>query len=242
MFIKKLLRKMLAKKGYALIKLNASAPPFSMESAIRAIANRKHAFQTVIDIGASDGRWSSSLIQVFPNCRYLLIEAQPVHEVALKAFCAAHPNAAYVLAAAGNAPGQVFFDVSDAFSGQASFEPYNSHNLVVPMTTIDWEVEALHLPGPFLLKFDTHGFEMQIIQGASKTLAQTDVIIMECYNFRLTEQTLLFSEMCEYLLGLGFRCIDLADPMHRVHDGSFWQVDLVFVRSDRPEFAYQSYL
>jgi hypothetical protein len=39
----------------------------------------------------------------------------------------------------------------------------------------------------------------------------------------------------------GFRCIDLVDPMHRPHDDSLWQMDLVFARKDRPEFSYRGY-
>jgi FkbM family methyltransferase len=239
--LKQLVRRLLIKRGYDIIRIDQSAPRSSMEGAIRAIANRKHAFRSVIDIGASDGRWSASLMQFFPNCQYLLIEAQPVHEQVLKSFCATHVNTQYVLAAAGSFSGQVFFNASDPFSGQASFEPYPDDNLVVPMTTVDDEAAARSLPGPFLLKFDTHGFEASIIQGAAKTLAQTDVMVMECYNFKLNRQTLLFYEMCQHLMGLGFRCIDLVDPMHRSYDGAFWQMDLVFVKADRPEFAYHEY-
>ncbi|MCX7049019.1 MAG: hypothetical protein NTX50_26480 [Candidatus Sumerlaeota bacterium] len=34
---------------------------------------------------------------------------------------------------------------------------------------------------------------------------------------------------------------DLADPLHRPRDGSFWQMDLVFVKKDRPEFTINKY-
>jgi len=64
---------------------------------------------------------------------------------------------------------------------------------------------------------------------------------MECYNFRISPDCLTFPEMCAWLGERGFRCIDLFDPLHRPRDDSFWQMDLVFVRDDRPEFSYQSY-
>jgi hypothetical protein len=47
--------------------------------------------------------------------------------------------------------------------------------------------------------------------------------------------------MCAYLGGLGFRCIDLVDPMYRPHDDALWQMDLVFLRQTRPEFTYTEY-
>src|SRR5581483_10868751 len=117
-------------------------------------------FNTVIDIGASTGIWSESLMRHFPSCQYLLIEAQPVHEPALREFCARHPNAQFALAAAGEEAGHIFFDAADPFSGQASFTRTASANLQLPVTTVDREIQARALNGPFLLKFDTHGFEL----------------------------------------------------------------------------------
>ena len=102
-------------------------------------------------------------------------------------------------------------------------------------------MRELGLPGPYLLKFDTHGFELPILNGAARTLAETEVIVMECYNFRIGPHALTFDEMCRHLGERGFRCIDLVEPMHRPRDDSFWQMDLVFVRQTRPEFAYTGY-
>jgi len=47
--------------------------------------------------------------------------------------------------------------------------------------------------------------------------------------------------MCRYLGERGFRCIDLVDPLYRRRDDAFWQMDLVFIRKDRPEFSHQGY-
>ena len=212
-----------------------------MQGAFRALKARGHAFKTVVDIGASTGIWSEALMQHFPSCEYLLIEAQPVHEAALREFCTRHANAQFVLAAAGEKAGRIFFDAAEPFSGQASYTQTSTANIQLPVTTLDDEVRERKLNGPYLLKFDTHGFELPILKGAQETLSKTDVIVMECYNFRIAPECLTFDEMCRHLAALGFRCIDLVDPMHRPHDGAFWQMDLVFVRQTRPEFAYQQY-
>jgi FkbM family methyltransferase len=177
----------------------------------------------------------------FPDCHYLLIEAQAVHEPGLRRFVQQHPKAQYVLAAAGDTYGRIFFDATAPLGGQASYTPYPANNIEVPVTTVDREVTDRQLTGPYLLKFDTHGFEVPILKGALQTLRETDVIVMECYNFHVAPEALLFDEMCGYLKTQGFRCIDLVDPMFRPHDGAFWQMDLIFVRDDRPEFAYSLY-
>jgi len=111
----------------------------------------------------------------------------------------------------------------------------------VPVTTLNHEAASRSLTGPYLVKFDTHGFEIPILQGAADILPQTSVIIMECYNFAISQDCLLFPDMCAHMKSLGFRCVDMADVMHRERDGALWQMDLVFIRSDRPEFECLAY-
>jgi hypothetical protein len=111
----------------------------------------------------------------------------------------------------------------------------------VPLHSVDAIVAMKQLPGPYMLKFDTHGFEVPILKGSTKTLSQTEYIVMEVYNFRHTEGTLTFYEMCTLLEGMGFRCFNLADPMQRPFDRAFWQMDLFFARKENPIFSENSY-
>jgi hypothetical protein len=143
--------------------------------------------------------------------------------------------------AAGDSVGQIYFDASDPFGGQASYTPYPVNNLEIQVTTLDHETSSRNLPGTYLLKLDTHGFEVPILRGATSVLKETEVIVIECYNFRISSECLLFFEMCQHLQTLGFRCIDLVDPLQRLYDGAFWQMDLIFIRADRPEFSYAHY-
>lgn len=83
-----------------------------------------------------------------------------------------------------------------------------------------------------MLKFDTHGFEVPILKGAARTLQDTRYIVMEVYNYRHVEGTLLFYEMCALLDGMGFRCFNMADPLQRPLDGCLWQMDFFFARKD----------
>src|SRR5713226_4686341 len=106
---KAIIRRGLLALGYKIVRAGGAADRGSMEGAFRALQARKHAFNTVIDIGASNGSWSDRLMRYFPSCQYLLIEAQPVHERALRDYCARHDNAQFVLAAAGEQAGNIFF-------------------------------------------------------------------------------------------------------------------------------------
>lgn len=250
--VKRGIKKIVAAMGYQISRVEAKPPTppqptpgsdvptglerSTMSAAIQSLARRLPSLATVIDIGASSGCWTDLALREFPRSQYLLIEAQPVHVPALDQFCAAHPNVSYVPAAAGASAGQIYFYADAPFSGQAGYKPYPANNLVVPVTTIDEEVRARKLAGPFLLKLDTHGFEVPILEGASVTLAQTEAIVIECYNFKISPECLRFHEMCSWLEERGFRCIDLVDVMRRPNIDALWQMDLVFMRTDRPEF------
>ena len=231
--------------GMVIVRKNSQSPASDARSttsaALQSLAKRGYLLPTVIDIGASDGRWSEVMMQTFPNSHYFLIEAQQCHLEPLIKFQHKHQNVQYVLAAAGDQEGTIYFDAGNPFGGQASHTPYPSNNIIVPVTTVDVEVAKNKLKGPFLIKFDTHGFEVPILKGAIKTLEYTSVIIMECYIHRLTKDALLFNEMCAFLDGLGFRCIDMIDPGWRTYDDTFWQMDLIFIRKDSPEFQHSDY-
>ena len=81
------------------------------------------------------------------------------------------------------------------------------------MTTIDLEVARLALEPPFLVKLDTHGFELAILAGAAVTLRATDALVIEAYNFELQPGAPTFSGLCRHMADLGFRVVDLVDTM-----------------------------
>jgi FkbM family methyltransferase len=235
--LKRLIRRSLAASGYQLTRVG----PSDEEKGLREIANRKHPISTVIDIGASNGSWSLNLLHHYPGAQYLLIEANRVHEPSLLEVCRLRSNFNYILAAAGPESGQVFFDGREPFGGQASVSPSPAHQDCLPMVSVSDAVREHSLSGPFLIKFDTHGFEVPILKGCEPILSQTEIVVMEVYNFKLCNDALLFDEMVALMRGYGFRCVDLFSLMHRPLDGLLWQMDLVFARCDRPEFTCNEY-
>jgi FkbM family methyltransferase len=207
----------------------------SIQAAFERLARRPVPVNTVIDIGASDGRWSEKIFRYYPDAFYLLIDANAVYEPALQQFRHRYPYSDYVLAAAGDAEGFVHFYVSDALGGVAITETVPG-TIEVPMTTVDTLVKQKGLQPPFLIKLDTHGFEVPILEGACDTLPQTSMVVMETYNFQFTSTNLRFYEMCTYMETRGFRPVDMIDPLHRPLDDALWQFDLMFIRADRDEF------
>jgi FkbM family methyltransferase len=217
------------------VDLEPGAAEWRMEPAlIRAAAT--HSIGGIIDVGASNGSWSAVAERAWPNAQFLLIEALRDHEAALKA-----SGFPYVLAAAGDAAGEIHFYAPEPFGGAASHVAMTDHDITVPMTTIDIEVQRARLPAPYLIKLDTHGFEREILAGAASTLQHSALLVIEAYNFELRDGAMRFHELIDVLDKKGFRPLDLVDPMHRPVDGVLWQLDLVFARADDQLFRMGGY-
>ena len=239
--IKRLINRILHIIGIGLYRYSSSNFP-SMEFALKRISEMKNLeINTIIDVGASDGRWCKIAIKYFPDAFYFLIEANNFHKEGLDNFKRCHENSDYVLAAAGDTIGKIYFDASAPFAGLASHVPVESNCIIVPATTIDRQVEEKKLPPFFLLKLDTHGFEMPIFNGAQQTLKQTAIVIVEAYNFKQGKEDVRFHKLCSYMDEMGFRCVDIVDIMYRPIDKILWQMDIVFAKKNRKELLLEDY-
>ena len=214
---------------------------FDMSSAVRRIAEHNFPIRSIIDIGASDGKWSVEAMKTFPNTFFLAVEPLRERQDALELLKQKYKNFDYVLCAAGETDGeQAILNVSDDLDG-STIDGIGGIPRNIPVKSIDSIAVEHMLKGPFLLKFDTHGYELPILSGSQSTLSNTNVIVMEVYNFMITEHSLRFHEMCAHMEKLGFRCYDIAGPMLRQHDKVFWQMDIFFARSDSTIFSYSHY-
>ncbi len=225
--------------GAKVIKTNSSN--FDMISALQRTHEHSIPLTSIIDIGASNGKWSLAAMDTFPDKYYLAIEPLCEHKTALQKLKIEHNHFDYILCVAGNIDNQeVLLNVADDLDG-STVNGIGGEQRKISVKTIDTIVSKKKLKGPFLLKFDTHGYEIPILKGAIDTLSKTNIIIMEVYNFKITDNSKRFHKMCSYLENLGFRCYDIAEPILRLHDNAFWQMDLFFCRSDSNLFNYSQY-
>ncbi len=239
-FIRRILNRLLGAIGYV-PSYKIPPQPLLFDATLRRTLKRGLEINTVIDIGASNGEWTKKVRTQLPDAYYLLIEANGVHQTALDLYIAISPKINYELVAASDSNGKIYFDSHDPFGGIADHN-YREGFIELPTRTVDSLVQEHQLKPPYLLKLDTHGFEVPIFEGASDILDKTNLIVVEVYNFYIEAESLLFYELCDYLRQKGFRVIDICEPLHRKYDDSFWQMDLFFVREDRKEFYHNAYL
>lgn len=182
---------------------------------------------TIVDVGASDGRWSEGVRACWPKANYLLVEAQDIHRASLAAYASSRPRTFVVNAAASDHVGQIYFDTRDPFGGEACAAPFASHNATLPCTTIDVELQRRGLAGPYLIKLDTHGHEREILCGAEVALRNAGLLVIEAYNFAKPNR-MYFWQLCALMQERGFLTAGLADPLVSP-EGVLRQMDLCFM-------------
>lgn len=235
--IKALANAILAPAG---LSLQLKRDVFDMDGLLARAAARGLTPATVIDIGASDGCWSKLAHRHFPSAHFVLFEPLAERTPELAALSRSH-GFQHIAAAVGAEVGEISFSVEGDLDGSGVASADATDTRAVPMETIDHVMTSHDLAGAFILKLDTHGHEIPILEGAANLLKQTDLLIIEAYNFELQPGCPRFHELCAWLETRGLRCCDLADPMRRPIDGALWQLDLAFAPVTSPLFNSNAY-
>ena len=190
--------------------------------------------QTIIDVGVA--YQTSELYQAFRDAHILLIEPLVEFEPFLGKICAEY-SAQYILAAAGETPGTVLLNVRADKVGSSILSEVQGSSVdscprTVPVITIDEACLERNLRGPFLIKADVQGAELQVLAGAKRTLQETEVIILEVSLFGFWIGGPQFYDVIAYMKECGFVAYDLCGFLYRPFDNALCQVDMIFAREN----------
>ena len=191
----------------------------------------------VIDVGAAEGKWSGRCAAVWPSASYMLVEPLAEHAATLTALAAAN-GWRYEAFVAGERDGTVEFTITDDLDGSGVYSDQPGEKRKVDVRALD---SVAPDGGRGLLKLDTHGYEVPILDGAARLLDRIDLAVIEVYGHRISDSCLLFHEICALMDSRGFRVAGIVDPMKRPGDQCFWQADFFFLRNDHPVFASNKY-
>lgn len=230
--------------GFELVRAGTSTPPpsrWTMEAGLARMAKLGIKPATLIDVGAAKAEWAAIAAPIFPGAALLLVEPLAERKPELLRFAGGVPNVHVETVVAAAGPGTVTLTVAADLDGSGVYGDASTNARQVPSESLDDLVEKHQLAGPFVLKLDTHGYELPIFEGARRTLAQTELIVVEVYGFRVSPSSVRYWELCAWLEARGFTPVDMAELMARPRDGLFWQADLFFVRTKHPALREHSY-
>lgn len=199
----------------------------SKNQAFDVLRKRQIPVSTVLDVGVQRG--TPELMRAYLDVHHILFE--PVAEFH-DGIRSNYRNLSYTLvdAAVADKTGEATLEVrktmtatevshSSVVAGAAS----GDNRRTIQSITLDSYLEQNPLPKPYLLKIDVDGNELAILSGATNTLKDCSIVVIETPKSEFTKRI-------AYLEERGFVLFDLVEPCY--YDDSFWQCDAILLKAD----------
>lgn len=215
-------------------------PKLSKKVSLERIRELGVAPRTIFDVGVATG--TEGLYGVFPDVRYVLVEPLAESAPFMEKLVQEYPGSIAVQAAAGRAAGEAEFVVDPSLSGSSFLLKRKFGEIrTVPVVTIDGLVQAHGLEGPYVLKFDVQGYELEALAGAEETLKSTEAVITEAslWADRKRAGMTKLMDLMNWFNDRGFVLYDIAQIVRRKLDGAMAEMDMVFVPADSPLRRYE---
>lgn len=214
---------------------DAGAARASLAGALEQIRRLGFSPTTVLDVGAGAG--TPPLYAAFPSARHVLFEPIAEQETALQTLQKQYPGMEYVRAAAGARSGRALINVhTDHLHGSSllkeQLSDFDGVEREIDIVTIDETCARLNCAGPFLIKLDTQGAELEALRGATQTLAAAEYVLMEVSFFEFYKGSPLAADVIAFMQERGFAIYDMLGKNYRPLDGALAQADLAFVKRD----------
>jgi FkbM family methyltransferase len=186
---------------------------------------------TIFDIGVNEGTpW---FYQSFPDGRKVLIEPrQDSLDTTLKAFPEFEFETFCCALGSENSTATLNVVARPGWSGipeRAAIAAAEVEETVeVPVRRLD-EI-ATEFSGPFGLKIDTEGYELEVLKGAAGIMQQCEFIIAEVSVMKRFQNGYRFSDIISFMREFDFELLDVLNPQRR--PTRF--MDCMFVKYDNP--------
>jgi FkbM family methyltransferase len=230
--IKKLVSKTLGRLGY---EVKRSDPRPSVVGALRQARLAGLAPVSVMDIGAAWGLFTETCRSVFPAAHYLAVEPLEEYLPAREALLRKCPGVDFVIAAAAAKPGTVTLQVHPDLVGSSLYRELdiggvNGAPRAVRAVTLDGLAAEFGLAGPFLLKLDVQGAELDVLEGAATVLPAAEYVLIEVSLFEFFEGGPVLKDVVGFMHARGFAAYDVIGWQYRPLDQAMAQLDIAFAK------------
>lgn len=232
--LKRLVQTPLAWLGY---EIQCTPTRHSLQGVLAQVANTGWRPTSVLDVGAAYGTFTQTCAKFFPNAHYLLVEPLQEYQPFLKAVTDDVLNVMYASVAVGKQEGDVPFHVHKDWVGSSVYRETEGKHVdgkdrTVPLKTLDTLCHEYGLSGPYFIKVDVQGAELEVMAGAQQVLSQTEVVILETSLFQFFVGGPQFYDIVSIMKTCRFVAYDVFGLQYRLLDGALSQVDLLFVREE----------
>jgi FkbM family methyltransferase len=215
----------------------AGNDPASLTGGLRRLRALGWTPRTCIDVGAAFGNFTVECAAVFPDADYLLVEPLEEYRPFLEAVSARLPRARYGAVAAAARSGEVTLNVHTDLVGSSLLRETEGAATdgmarVLPAKAVDDLCQAHDLRGPYLLKADVQGAELEVLEGARAVLRDTEYVLLEVSFFRFFVGGPEVADVIAFMRSCGFVPYDVFHLMYRPLDGALSQLDLAFVQDN----------
>lgn len=181
---------------------------------LRLIARRLELdYNTVLDIGVAHG--TPELYKAFNKSNLVLIEPLERYEPSIEKIEKKY-KAKWIKSAAGSENTFIDIIVDDQQPSMSSFHQKDMasssgdvYKEKIPVKKLDTIVEENKLKGPFIIKIDTEGHEIEVLKGAKETLKNCCMIIAEVSVANRFKGGYKFSEFIKEMSSHGFELLDV---------------------------------
>jgi FkbM family methyltransferase len=176
----------------------------------------------VFDIGANVGQWSSALLECEATHGVklgALFVCEPVNTTMarLKEVLGADPRIHYSEKAVGSFSGQIKFHVFNELGGTNSvfdFDTCPVRTLTIKQTTLEQLFEDCGIRHAHLVKIDTEGNDLRVLQGGQSLLQHQRISVVQFeYNHRWVYARAFLRDVFELVKGLPYR-VGKVTPSH----------------------------
>jgi FkbM family methyltransferase len=206
---------------------------------------RGHHVTGILDAGASNGRISKRFLRMFPEAQVFAFEPQPLYRGILEHFAREDPRFHPQFTALSDKTGTVDLQLTHSPGTVSLFVPDPRMKALFPEETVAKgveRVEAVSLdewamghgdPAMQLLKFDIQGGELKAMEGASRVLQTSTLLVYtEIFFNSLYQGGAIYSQIDLCLRQYGFVLYNFCKPKSDKNQ-MLIQADAIYVHAER---------
>jgi len=208
-----------------------------MFHSIKRIQQRGFSPKTIIDVGAYTGDWTSTVINIFPDAKFILFEAQPDKKPHLENIKNQYPDKVnYHISLLGSEEKESvpYFLMETGSSVMEENTDFSRELIQLPMHTLDKLIKLETPKQPCFLKRDVQGYEIEILKGAQTLLSNVDIVLLEVSILEYNKGAPLIADILNFMNDAGFSTFDITELKRTPGEHILFQADLFFCRHDHP--------